>query len=116
LVILVEKRKTIMSKYYIYMLSNPSRMLYVGLTTDIQKMLIKHREKRMSNFRANFSYEKLVYVEETSDIEYAIEREKTLKSVPSYFKMDLLKITNPKWECISKYWADKAIEGIKNGI
>lgn len=105
-----------MAQYYIYMMSNPSRNLYVGLTTDLKNIITKHREKRMSNFKANFAFETLVYVEETTDVEYAISREKFLKSTPNYKKCDLLKITNPKWECISEYWAEKAISGFKNGL
>lgn len=105
-----------MARYYIYMMSNPSRNLYVGLTTDLDKIITKHREKRMSNFKANFAFEKLVYVEETADVDYAISREKFLKSTPNYKKIDLLNITNPRWECISEYWVKKVISGFKNGL
>ena len=105
-----------MEKYFIYMVSNPSRLLYVGLTTDIPKMLAKHREKRVGHFKGNFSYEKLVYVEETSDIDYAIEREKTIRESSRNFRSSLLKITNPKWECLSRYWAEKAVKGFEEGL
>lgn len=102
LVILI-KRKS-MNKYYIYILSNASNMLYVGLTTDIEMMLTKHRERKLSSFKGNFSFEKLIYVEETSDIHRAIEREVELKKIPHHNKLDLLRLTNPKWECIGNYW------------
>ena len=105
-----------MEKYYIYMVSNPSRMLYVGLTTDIPRMVVKHREQRMEHFRGNFSFNKLVYVEETNDVGYAIERAQTLRKGSNYLKADLLKLTNPKWECMSSFWLDKAIRGFKEGI
>lgn len=93
-----------MTKYYIYILSNASKMLYVGLTTDIDSMLIKHRQKKVHTFKGNFSFEKLIYVEETSDIYYAITREKELKKIPHHHKVDLLNLTNPRWECIGSYW------------
>ncbi len=79
-------------------------MLYIGLTTDLDEILKKHREKRMSSFKANFSFEKLIYVEETTDIYKAIDREAELKKIPRNKKIDLLRLINPRWECISNYW------------
>jgi putative endonuclease len=93
-----------MNRYYIYILSNASRMIYVGLTTDLDKIVQKHREKKMSSFKANFSFEKLVYVEETTDIHHAINREAELKGFPRNKKQDLISITNPGWQCIGSYW------------
>lgn len=93
-----------MSKYYIYILSNASKMLYVGLTTDLDQILAKHRDRRMASFKANFSFDKLIYVEETTDIYKAIDRETELKGIPRHRKIDLLRFTNPRWECISNYW------------
>lgn len=79
-------------------------MLYVGLTTDLDKILVKHRNRSMASFKANFSFNKLIYVEENTDIIKAIEREVELKKTPYFKKMDLLRFKNPKWECISDYW------------
>lgn len=93
-----------MNKYYIYILSNASKMLYVGLTTDLNRILEKHRERRMTNFKANFSFNKLIYAEETTDIYEAIEREAELKKIPRHKKVDLLRLRNPKWECLSDFW------------
>ncbi len=79
-------------------------MLYIGLTTDLDEILEKHRQKRMSSFKANFSFDKLIYVEETTDVYKAIDREAELKKIPRHKKIDLLRLTNPRWECISNYW------------
>lgn len=79
-------------------------MLYVGLTTDLDNIVRKHREKRMNSFKANFSFDKLIYVEETSDIYHAINREKELKSFSHYKKQDLVALINPTWECMGNYW------------
>lgn len=78
-------------------------MFYVGLTTDIEKMLAKHREKRMSLFKGNFSFEKLVYVQEFDCIEKAIKREQELRTLPNHQKHDLLKLTNPDRNACLKY-------------
>ncbi len=79
-------------------------MLYIGLTTDLDEIVRKHREKRMNSFKANYSFEKLIYVEETSDIHHAIKREADLKSLPRNKKQDFISLTNPEWRCISDYW------------
>lgn len=92
--------------YYIYMVTNTSRMLYVGLTTDLANILEKHREMRMNCFKGNFALDRLIYVEELSNIERAIKREQELKSSPRYYKMQLLNITNPNWDCLGDYWLE----------
>ncbi len=91
-------------KYYIYILSNKSRMLYVGLTTDLDRMLTKHREMRLSSFKGNFGLKNLVYVEEIENVEDAVSREIELKSLPFCEKKQLLDTFNPYWECIRDLW------------
>ncbi len=79
-------------------------MLYVGLTTDLDRMLAKHKEMRLSCFKGNFALEKLVYVEEIKNVEHAVNREIELKKLPFYEKMELLDTSNPYWECIRELW------------
>ncbi len=88
--------------YYVYMVSNASRMLYVGLTTDIEKMLEKHRSMNMNCFRGNFSLDRLVYLEEVPDVAQAIQREAELKTSSRDYKNRLLAITNPRWKCMAE--------------
>ena len=78
-----------MNRFYIYMLSNASGMYYVGLTTHLEQIVQKHREKRMLSFEANFAFDRLVYVEETSDIEQAIYRTEELRRATFYQKKKL---------------------------
>lgn len=76
----------------------------MGLTTDLENILIKHKEKRMLSFKANFSFDRLLYVEEIFDVNKAIERSDELKKAPRLIKQSLLKNVNPKWECLSGQW------------
>ena len=92
-----------MNTFYIYILSNASKMFYVGLTTDLTKILQKHRDKRMILFKGNFSFEKLVYIEEMNCIDDAIKREQELRALPNHLKHDLLKLTNPEFKCLSNF-------------
>lgn len=70
-------------------------MLYIGLTTDLTHILKKHKERRMTNFKANFSFDKLIHVEEFSDVNEAIAREIELKGYNFNRKIDLFRLTNP---------------------
>lgn len=88
--------------YFVYMMSNSSRMLYVGLTTDIRQILEKHRSMKMNCFRGNFSLDRLVYLEEVTDVAQAIRREAELKASSRDYKNRLLAITNPEWQCLAE--------------
>ncbi len=61
---------------------------------------------KMKCSKGNFGLNKLVYVEEYSDIDKAIQREKDLKEAPRSFKQKLLRFYNPTWVCIQDYWKE----------
>lgn len=88
------------AKYYIYIVSNRSKLIYVGLTNDINNIMKKHRAMNMHSSKANFGLNKLVYVEEYKDVNKAIEREVELKNSSRLFLKRLLYSANPKWKCI----------------
>ena len=93
-------------KYYIYIVSNRSKMIYIGLTNDLKNILKKHRSLRMNCTKGNFGLNKLVHVEEYYDINQAIKREEELKKAPRSFKSNLLSYSNPSWECVQSYWME----------
>jgi len=93
-------------KFYIYIVSNRSKMIYIGLTNDLKNILKKHRDLRMNCTKGNFGLNKLVHVEEYYDINQAIQRENELKESPRSFKANLLSYSNPSWECIQSYWME----------
>ena len=101
------------SKYYIYIASNRSKLIYVGLTHDVDNILHKHRHMNMNCSRGNFGLNKLIYVEEFRDVEEAIVREKELKNSSRLFKTRLVTSFNPKWECIQGCWS-KGIEKVSS--
>lgn len=88
------------SKFYVYIVANTSKMLYVGLTNDIKSLLRKHQEKRMHIFRANFSLDILVYYEEIVSVGEALQREEKIKSLSRYEKYQLIEEKNPNWESL----------------
>ena len=55
--------------------------IYVGETSNIDRRLLEHNEKRGKHFTARFSGEwQLIYKEDTIDRKQALVREKQLKS------------------------------------
>ncbi|MGH7873749.1 MAG: GIY-YIG nuclease family protein [Candidatus Binatia bacterium] len=84
--------------YYVYIMTNPSRTLYVGVTNDLERRVNQHRLKEIPGFTAKYNITQLVYYEETSDILVAIAREKTIKGWLRAKKIGLIESTNPSWQ------------------
>lgn len=92
-----------MHNYYVYITSNPGRtVLYVGVTNNLQRRLLVHREKRNTNlsFAGKYFCYNLLYYEEFRYINDAIAREKEIKKWNRQKKCDLINSTNPKWNTI----------------
>ena len=53
--------------------------VYIGVTNDIQRRVSEHKSGLIPGFTQKYNCTKLVYFEEYSDINQAIEREKKLK-------------------------------------
>ena len=83
-----------MTKYYIYMLTNASGMFYVGLTTNLEDIVKKHKQRKMHSFDGNLEFNRLVHSEEFSEIDSAMKRLDELKSASYYQKQQLAKPIN----------------------
>lgn len=66
--------------YYVYLLTNQSgSTIYVGVTNDLQRRIAEHQNGEGGEFTARYHVNQLVYVEEFSDVNDAIAREKQIK-------------------------------------
>ena len=84
--------------YYVYMLTNATnRVLYIGVTSDLERRIFQHREGGIEGFTKRYRCHKLVYYEETNDVTVAIAREKELKGWKRTKKDDLIETINPSW-------------------
>jgi putative endonuclease len=91
--------------YYVYILTNQSnRVLYVGVTNSIERRLYEHKTKLNKGFTAKYNLNKLVYIEETDDVGWAIGREKQIKGGSRLDKIDLINKENPLWDDLAKDW------------
>jgi putative endonuclease len=90
--------------YWVYILSNKSKTLYIGVTNDLARRLYEHRHKLSDGFTARYSVDQLVYFEEHESIRTAIEREKKLKGWNRQKKIALIQEKNPELKDLSEGW------------
>ncbi|KAF2079136.1 GIY-YIG nuclease family protein [Flavobacterium sharifuzzamanii] len=88
--------------YFIYILTNKAKsVFYVGVTNNLKKRLIKHKENILLNnktFVSKYNVEFLLYYEKFTWIQEAIAREKEIKGWRREKKIDLIKTINPELE------------------
>ncbi|MEA5551620.1 GIY-YIG nuclease family protein [Anabaena cylindrica UHCC 0172] len=77
---------------------------YTGVTNDLQRRIYEHKQKLIPGFKQKYNITKLVYYEETSDIQVAIEREKQIKGWLRSKKILLIESINPNWQDLSIEW------------
>ncbi len=91
--------------YYVYLITNwNNKVLYIGVTNNLERRLYEHKNKLIKGFTEKYNVNKLVYFEQTNDIESAITREKEIKKWRREKKNILVESTNKKWEDLSKKW------------
>ena len=90
-----------MKNYYLYILSNKSKTLYIGVTNDLQRRLYEHKNKLREGFTKKYNLTNLVYFEVFNEIEPAIKREKQLKNWHRQWKLNLIESNNSDWNDLS---------------
>lgn len=86
-----------MKQYYVYILTNNTGTLYIGVTNDLDRRMTEHKAGLVVGFSQRYGVNKLVYYEETSDVGAAISREKQLKGWRRSKKTNLIESMNPGW-------------------
>ena len=84
--------------YYVYILSNKSRTLYVGVTNKLQFRVEQHRNGEFEGFTKRYNVHRLVYFERFQYVQNAIAREKEIKGWLREKKIALIVVENPTWE------------------
>ena len=73
-------------------------VLYIGVTSVLPARITQHREGKGSAFCRRYGLDRLVHVEEYSDIAEAIPREKAMKAWKRDWKIELIEKGNPDWD------------------
>jgi len=84
----------------VYIMTNLSNhVLYIGVTSSLYFRVMEHKEKfHPQSFTAKYNCCKLVYYEQFSTIDEAINREKQLKNWRRSWKINLIIASNPDWK------------------
>ena len=93
--------------YFVYILTNWSRTLYVGVTNDLERRLFEHKNGLVKGFTRRYRIDRLAYFEVTTDVLAAISREKQLKSWRRSRKVALIESRNPDWRDLSEEWGNR---------
>jgi putative endonuclease len=72
--------------------------LYVGVTNNLQRRMIEHRQGLVPGFTSRYKIFRLVHCEQVADIRDAIAREKEIKGWRREKKIWLIERDNPTWQ------------------
>src|SRR4051812_25743924 len=92
-----------MRQLYVYIMSSSSRTLYVGVTNDLRRRTLQHRDGE-SNFTKRYRITRLVYYEHLGPPIAAIAREKQIKGLDRKKRVALVSSMNPRWEDLADSW------------
>jgi len=92
-----------MKKSWVYIITNKNNtVLYTGVTSNLEKRMYEHKNKLNKGFAAKYNCEKLIYVQEFSEMNQAIKYEKKIKAGNRARKEKLINTQNPDWIDLSK--------------
>jgi len=85
--------------YYVYILaSKPWGTIYIGMTDDLIRRVLEHKQGLVKGFTKTYGVKTLVYYEQTELVLSAIAREKQLKRRKRDWKIRLIQSMNPEWK------------------
>ncbi|HEY4131901.1 MAG TPA: GIY-YIG nuclease family protein [Gemmatimonadaceae bacterium] len=90
--------------FFVYIVSSETRVLYIGITRELEIRLHQHRTAMGSKFCFRYKVFRLVFYEVFEDPYAAITREKQLKGWTRAKKVALIKRENPMWRDLSLDW------------
>jgi putative endonuclease len=93
-----------MRQFYVYIVASHRRVLYVGVTNNLERRIWEHRDGTHDGFTKKYKVSRLVHFETTGNSYAAICREKELKAWRRSKKVALIEAANPAWEDRSLGW------------
>ncbi|MGD0923445.1 MAG: GIY-YIG nuclease family protein [Terriglobia bacterium] len=90
--------------YYIYIMTNKTRTLYTGVTSNLERQVLQHKRKLLPGFTRECNIDRLVCYETFGDIRAAIRREKQIKGWLRAKKVALIVAANAAWRDLSQDW------------
>ena len=93
--------------YFVYIMTNRSKTLYVGITNSLIRRVHEHKFGIGSDFTSRYKLDRLVYFERFEDVHRAIGREKEIKGWLRRKKIALVVSVNPAWRDLSSNWYER---------
>ena len=93
-----------MKTFYVYIMTNRNRTLYMGVTSDLERRVYEHKQRLVPGFTSNCNIGYLVYLETFNDAKSAIAREKRIKGWVRAKKLVLIETVDPHWEDLAETW------------
>jgi len=91
-------------QYFVYIMSNRSKTLYIGITNNLLRRVWEHKQGVGSEFCKHYKLDRLVYFERFQYVDNAIAREKQIKGWLRIKKIALIVSQNPTWGDLSEKW------------
>ena len=101
--------------FYVYLLASRSRVLYTGITNNLERRLREHRLGEREGFTKRYRVHRLVCFECYRDVRGAIAREKQIKGWRREKKVALIEAENPTWEDLSPESERTARPSLRSG-
>lgn len=104
--------------YFVYILaSKRNGTLYIGVTNDLTRRVLEHKDKIIKGFTSKYGVDKLVYYESFQYVNDAIKRETTLKAWKRKWKLELIETENKYWkDLFYDLTSEEEIEGLRENI
>ena len=89
-----ERRKN----FVVYITASKARgVLYVGMSSDLPKRAMEHRDRLIAGFTKTYWAGRLVYYEAHLTAAAAVKRERLMKRWRRDWKIELIERNNPTW-------------------
>jgi putative endonuclease len=93
-----------MRTYAVYILTNRSGTLYVGMTNDLRRRLEQHRAHAVPGFTKKYRLDRLIHAELFPTPREAMVRERQLKGWRRAKKVALIESENPQWRDLAELY------------
>ena len=96
--------------YWAYIIASVSRVMYVGVTNELERRVWEHKHGGVEGFAKKYKCTKLIWFEEFREIGDAIACEKRIKGLLRARKMAMIEEKNQYWRDLSEGWYHDAKE------
>jgi putative endonuclease len=88
--------------FHVYILAGESGVLYTGMTNNLMRRIVEHKQKKIPGFTSKYNVTKLVWFEAHGRAVSAIAREKQIKGWSRAKKVALIEAMNPHWKDLTE--------------